>query len=85
VPGFIPEPLDDSLDIPQLLLKVQVTDDRRVTGDITKHFLEFSESDSMVVGSALHQVVASGAIHAASLSVVFVLLAAITLATFYVF
>jgi hypothetical protein len=85
VPGFIPEPFHDSLDILQLPLKVLVTDDRWVTGYIMQHLLEFSKSPSMIVGSTLHQVVAGGAIHAATLSVVLVLLAAIALSTLYVF
>lgn len=84
MPGLIPQHLHNSLDILQLLLKVPVTDDRRVIGYITQHFLQFSKSGSMVIGSTLHQVVAGRTIHAATLSVVLVLLAAITLTTLYI-
>lgn len=84
MPGLIPQLLHNSLHILQLLLKVLVADDGRVTGYIMQHFLQFAKSGSMVIGSALHQVVAGRTIHAATLSVVLVLLAAITLTTLHI-
>lgn len=80
--GLVPQPLDSCLHLAQLVLKVLIVDDGGVAGDATQHFLEISQLGSVLVGRRLDQVVAGGAIYAASLAVVLVLLASLALTSF---
>jgi len=82
MPGFVPEPFHDSLNVFQFLLKVLVTDDSWITCYITQHFLKLFQFGSMIISSTLHQVVAGRAVYTTTLSVILVLFAAITLTTF---
>ena len=84
VPGIIPESFHKSLNVFELLFKVLVTDNSWITCYVAQYFLKFLQLCTMVIGSALHQVVAGRTVHATALTVIFVLLTAITLTTFYI-
>jgi hypothetical protein len=82
--GFIPELIHDSFNIFQFILEVLVTDDSWITCNITQYFLEFLKFDSMFISCTLYQVVAGRTVYTPTLSVILVLLATITLATFHI-
>jgi len=84
VPGIIPESLHKSLNVFELLFKVLVTDNSWITCYVAQYFLKFLQLCSMVIGSALYQVVAGRTVHATALTVIFVLLTAITPTTFHI-
>jgi hypothetical protein len=82
--GIIPEFLHKSLSFFELPFKVLVTDNSWITCYIAQYFLKFLQLCSMVIGSALHQVVAGRTVHATTLTVILVLLTAITPTTLHI-
>lgn len=84
MPGITPESFHKSLNIFELIFKVLVTDNSWITCYVAQYFLKFLKLCSTFIGSALHQIVAGRTVHATTLTVIFVLLTAITPTTFYI-
>lgn len=83
-PGVIPESFHKSLDISEFLLKVLVTDYSWTTCNIAQYFLKFFKLRPMLIGSTLHQVVAGRTVNATTLTVILILLTAITPTAFHI-